>query len=185
MISWLIISRSSRRFSASTLTICTSPGVRICFCETRRLSLSPCQAIQSLLSVPEGREVPVNSTLLIPTTAFRLPIPRTLVQPEVISEIDPPHFGIAAQLGRPAFPEYLATFQDVCAVRYVQSFPDVMIRNQYSYAGARQVADDFLQVLYCERVDSRERLVQQNKVRLQRQGPRDFQSPPLAARKGI
>ena len=35
-ISWVIISRSSRRFSARTLTICTRPGVRICFCATLR-----------------------------------------------------------------------------------------------------------------------------------------------------
>src|ERR1700722_4006666 len=48
MISWLIISRSSRRFSASTLTICTRHGVRICFCATRKFSLGWSQFIKSV-----------------------------------------------------------------------------------------------------------------------------------------
>src|ERR1700735_3481822 len=48
MISWLIISRSSRRLSARTLTICTRPGVRICFWATRRLSLGASQFINSV-----------------------------------------------------------------------------------------------------------------------------------------
>src|SRR5579862_6217488 len=48
MISWLIISRSSRRLSARTLTICTRPGVRICFWATRRFSLGASQFINSV-----------------------------------------------------------------------------------------------------------------------------------------
>ena len=39
MISWVIMSLSSSRLSWSTVTICTRPGVRICFCATRSCSL--------------------------------------------------------------------------------------------------------------------------------------------------
>src|ERR1700691_2940862 len=44
-ISWVIISRNSSRLSARTLTICTRPGVRICFWATLRCSLGWSQLI--------------------------------------------------------------------------------------------------------------------------------------------
>jgi hypothetical protein len=45
------------------------------------------------------------------------------------------------------FPEYLATFQDVRAIRHAESFPDVMIGNQHANSRLRQIPDGFLQIL--------------------------------------
>ncbi len=50
-ISAVIMSRSSSLLSASTLTICTRPGVRICLCETFKWSLGWRRTIHQSLVV--------------------------------------------------------------------------------------------------------------------------------------
>ena len=50
----------------------------------------------------------------------------------MIAQVHAPHFRIVAQFLRAALPEYFATFQDVCAIRDAQSFPDVMIGDQHA-----------------------------------------------------
>ena len=90
-ISVLIISFNSSRFSASTLTICTRPGVRICFCATFKLSLSPCQAMFAKTGLP----------LLLSDIS---------VQAEMVAQIHPPHFGIIAQILRATLTKNPATF---------------------------------------------------------------------------
>src|SRR5205807_7137576 len=54
------------------------------------------------------------------------------VEPEMITEIDAPNFGIGAELFGATFPEYFPTFQDVCVIGYAKSFADVMIGNQHA-----------------------------------------------------
>src|SRR6266446_156823 len=143
IISWLIISRSSRRFSARTLTICTRPGVRICFCDTRRLSLSPCQAMDR------------------PAFSYSNPSYPILVQAEMIAQINAPDFRIIAQFVRAALPKYLPIFQDVRVIRHAESFPDVMIGNEHANSRLSEIPDEFLQILHRERVNSRKRFVEQ------------------------
>jgi hypothetical protein len=70
-----------------------------------------------------------------------------LVQAEMIAQINAPHFRIVAQIRGAALTEYLATFQDIRAIRHAQRFPDVMIRDQDTDSGLGQIADDLLEIL--------------------------------------
>src|SRR5271165_4331530 len=60
-----------------------------------------------------------------------------------------------------------------------------MIRDQNSDAAGPQIGDYLLQIQNGNRVDSRKRLVQQNKRRADAQRPRNFHAPTLATRQGI
>src|SRR5207253_2898502 len=67
------------------------------------------------------------------------------VEPEMITEIDAPNFGIGAELFGATFPEYFPTFQDVCVIGYAKSFADVMIGNQHANPRLSQIPDNFLE----------------------------------------
>src|SRR6266576_2691152 len=107
------------------------------------------------------------------------------VEPEMITEIDAPNFGIGAELFGATFPEYFPTFQDVCVIGYAKSFADVMIGNQHANPRLSQIPDNFLEVLYRKRVDPRKRFVKKNKRRLQREGTGNFEPAAFTARKCV
>src|SRR6266566_4510006 len=107
------------------------------------------------------------------------------VEPEMITEIDAPNFGIGAELFGATFPEYFPTFQDVCVIGYAKSFADVMIGNQHANPRLSQIPDNFLEVLYRKRVDPRKRFVKKNKRRLQREGTGNFEPAAFPARKCV
>src|SRR5580765_7107584 len=140
----------------------TRPGVRICLCDTFRLSLSPCQAICA-----ENRP--------------SLPCLFLLIQAEMVAQIHPAYFSFVAQLFRTPLAKNFATFEDVRSVRYRQGLSHVMVRDQHADPGLRQVPYDLLQVLYGQRVNAGKRLVQQYERWLERQRPRNFQPPPFSA----
>ena len=54
----------------------------------------------------------------------------------MIAQINAAHFGIVAQLERSAPGHYLAMIHDVCAIRHVECFPDVMVGDENVNAGA-------------------------------------------------
>src|SRR5258708_18398447 len=60
-----------------------------------------------------------------------------------------------------------------------------MIGNEHADPGAAKVADNFVKILHGEGMDSRERLVEQNKRGLQGQRARDFQAPAFTAGKRV
>src|SRR5712692_8838050 len=103
----------------------------------------------------------------------------------MISQIDAPHFWIVAQNVRSARSKDFPMIQDVCAIRYAESFSHVMVRDQHADSRPAQIANNFLQILDGERVDSRKRLVQQDEGWLQRQRPRNLEPPPLSARQCV
>src|SRR6267154_2015524 len=96
-----------------------------------------------------------------------------------------PDLGIIAQLRGAALPEYFPTSEDICTIGYAECFPHVMVGNQHTDSRAAQVADNFLQILHGQRIDSGEWLVEQNKRGLQGQRARDFEAPAFTAGKRV
>src|SRR5207247_6958442 len=109
----------------------------------------------------------------------------SLIQAKMIAEINSPDLRIIAQFFRAALTEYFPTFQDVCAIGDAESFPDVMIGNQHANSQIREVPDDPLKFLDGYRVNARERLVEENERRLQRERAGDFQPAALPARECV
>src|SRR5439155_21220105 len=104
------------------------------------------------------------------------------VEPEMITEIDAPNFGIGAELFGATFPEYFPTFQDVCVLGYANSFADVMIGNQHANPRLSQIPDNFLELFYRKMVEPGKRSVTNNKRSLQRERTGNREPPPFPAR---
>src|SRR5690348_348288 len=99
----------------------------------------------------------------------------------MIAKIDTPDFRIGAQFFGAALPEYFPTFQDVCVIRYAKSFADVMIGIQHAKPRLRQAPDNLLEVLHRERVDTRERVREWDKGRLEGRGTGNFAAAAFPA----
>src|SRR5579872_3624095 len=100
------MSRSSSLLSASTLTICTRPGVRICLCESLRWSLGWSRTInsrQSSVVGPQSSPRPYVARHLLADSGFGLTtedrrLTTALHQRETLAQIHFPNLGIAGQL---------------------------------------------------------------------------------------
>src|SRR5918999_3878683 len=73
---------------------------------------------------------------------------------------------------------------DVSAIADTQRFTHVMIRNEDADAALLQEPYDALDVEHRDRVDTGERLVEQDEGRPRAKGARDLQPPSLAAGQG-
>src|SRR5262249_37659601 len=149
-ISWLIISFSSRRFSCNTVTICTRPGVRICFCATLSCSLGESKLIAALMitkAVPQAVRFKLISACS-ESLIFQLVSVREgcgFAQGKGLAQIDAFDLRIPAQRLRAASAEDAAVIDDVRAVGDHQRLAHVMVGNQDANAGALQIEDDALQ----------------------------------------
>src|SRR5688500_8866585 len=92
----------------------------------------------------------------------RLPI---LVQSEVGAEINPLDLLVGGQTIWCAAPENHAVVHNVRAISNPEGFPDIVIGDEYSDAPRFEVKDDLLNVRHRDRIDSRERLVEQHEER--------------------
>src|SRR5205807_2595177 len=91
--------------------------------------------------------------------------------------------GIMNDLQRRAMRAYLAVFNQITPIRYLQRFADIMIGQQDADAGLAQLAHDFLDIADSLRINSRKRLVEQDEQRLANQAASDFEPAFLATRK--
>src|SRR5271165_2418519 len=103
----------------------------------------------------------------------------------MISQIDPAHFGIAAEVNWRPGGKYFAVLNNVSAIGYVQGLAYLVIGDQHADSLAAQIGNNFLNVHHGQRIDSRKRLVQQNEGGLKNQRARNLQAPPLASRQRI
>jgi hypothetical protein len=71
--------------------------------------------------------------------------------------------------------------EDVRAVDDGQRFAHLVIGDEDSQTAVAELPNHRLDIGHCDRVDPRERLVEQQERGLDRQGARDFDPPPLAA----
>src|SRR5688572_1641806 len=103
------------------------------------------------------------------------------LEAEVLAQIDLSYAFIINDLLRLAVGEHAAVIDDVGAVADAESFPHIVIGDQYADAARLEKADDLLDVQHDDRIDPRERLVEQDEARLGRERARDLHAPPLAA----
>src|ERR1044072_4561987 len=96
---------------------------------------------------------------------------------EFLTEIEATYFSIFRQsAGRPR-PKNLAFSHDVSAVGDPESFADVVIGNQNADAAAAQIQNHALNIINRFGINSGERFIEQNELRLGCQSTRDFGSP--------
>src|SRR5664280_1005282 len=94
--------------------------------------------------------------------------PRGSVEPEAFAEIDTAHFGVRGELGGRASPENGAGVDDVAAVHDRERVTHVVVRDEDSDPGGREVPDHALDVEHGDRVDAGERLVEKHEAGRQR-----------------
>src|SRR5215831_1370423 len=103
-------------------------------------------------------------------------------QAELLPEIEAPCLGIRGQLlGRPLHQD-LALVHDVGAARHSQRLPHVVIRDQDAEPALAQPGHDLLDLRHRDGIDAHERLVQEQKLGLADERPRDLDAAPLAPR---
>src|SRR2546422_2403407 len=102
-----------------------------------------------------------------------------------LPQIDLFYDGVIRQGKRRASPQNLAGVDYISAVDDGQSLTDVVVRDEDSDPGRRQPAHDRLDVEHRERVDSGERLIEQEKVGGNDQAAGDFDAAPLSPRQRV
>src|SRR5271168_1797415 len=81
--------------------------------------------------------------------------------------------------------EDLALSNNVGPVSNRQCLAHVVIGDQNSYSARFQIKNNLLQVKHSNWIDAAERLVKQQKARLNAQAARNLDTPALTARQGI
>src|SRR5205823_1573460 len=104
---------------------------------------------------------------------------------ELLAQIKPSHFRVFCQVARRAGSENFPLRHDVSTICHPKSFAHVMIGDQYSDSPIAQIENYALYIIDCFGIDSREGLVQQNKLWLRSQRSGNFGSPALAAGQGV
>src|SRR4051812_46866878 len=183
-ISAVIMSLSSSLLSARTLTICTRPGVRICFCETRRLSFG----CSSAILIPSSQLwCALRATIFLKSenknnfNAINSQDQDTklLNQRETLAQVNSAHFRIVAQLLRRTGAEDAPFIDDVSAVGNRQRLAHVVIGDQHADAARLQVENDLLQIEHRDGIDTAEGLVEQDEVRLDAEAAGDLHPAAL------
>src|SRR5882724_285331 len=101
---------------------------------------------------------------------------------ELLSQVDLPGYRIRCDLTGGACDENFAVVHDVGPVGDPQCLADVVVGDEDPDTFLTQAADDFLDVADRDRIDARERLVEQQVLGRRDEGARDLEPAPLAAR---
>src|SRR5581483_1130737 len=117
----------------------------------------------------------------VPAAADAIPVIISDAEREGFAEVDALYFRIATQRFRAAGAENPAVVDDVGAIGDLEGLAHVVVGDQDADAGALQVEDNTLKFQHLDRVDARERFVQQEEVGIDDQGARDLDAPALAA----
>src|SRR3990167_8760470 len=99
----------------------------------------------------------------------------------MLSEINSLHFSIVFEFLRSAGPEDRSIVDDIGAVSDLQGFSDVVVGDEHSDHLGFQMFNDLLNFEYRDRIDSGERLIQQDELRRNYQRTRNFDSPSFAS----
>src|SRR5579864_9297552 len=113
-----------------------------------------------------------GATVLVVRDGF--PASRFELKVEILAKIYATDFSIGAQRFGSAGAEDFPVIDDVGAVRDCQSLTDVVIGDQDTDPGVFQIEDDALQLQHLDRIDSGERLVEQQETRLDHKGAGDL-----------
>src|SRR5438128_4262621 len=101
---------------------------------------------------------------------------------ELLSQVDLPGYRIRCDLTGGACDENFAVVHDVGPVGDPQCLADVVVGDEDPDTFLTQAADDFLDVADRDRIDARERLVEQQVLGRRDEGTRDLDPAPPAAR---
>src|SRR5437879_4213155 len=99
----------------------------------------------------------------------------------MLSKINPLNFGIAAELPGSSRPENRPIVDDISAVRDLQGFSDVVVGHQDPDLLRFQVINDFLDLDYRDRIDTRKRLIQKYEFRRNNQGSSNFHATAFSS----
>src|SRR5215469_7795274 len=164
----LIMSASSSLLRARTLTICTSPGVRICFWDTRRLNLGCSKTMTAETSRPDSSFEILN-----------------LNHGKALAEIDSLHFWVIAKLLGSTGTENPAFVNDVSTIGNREGLAHVVVGDQNTNAAGLKVGDDPLQLQHCNRINTGKRLVKQDERRRNTEATRDLHAATFSTRQSI
>src|SRR2546423_13587528 len=103
----------------------------------------------------------------------------------MLSEINFLHLGVISELFRSARSKNGSVIDDISAVRDLQGFSDIVISDKNPNLLGFQVVYDLLDLKHRNGIDSRKRLVPQNKIRGKHQRSRYLHSTPLAPPQSI
>src|SRR5213078_2199109 len=104
---------------------------------------------------------------------------------EPVAEVDLARDGVVGDLGGGAGHQNPAIVEDVRAIGDRERLTHVVVRDEDPDAALAQPADDLLDVADRDRVDARERLVEQQVLRRRDERACDLEPPPLAARERV
>ena len=91
---------------------------------------------------------------------------------EALAEIEPPHIGVRHQFGGRAGEQHAAVIDDVGAIDDIERLAHIVIGDQHADTAILQLPDQVANVRDRDRVDPRERLVEQHDRRIGSQRPR-------------
>ena len=102
-----------------------------------------------------------------------------LLQAEILSEIKFPCNRTLGDGFTVAFEEEFALAEKVDAIDDVECLTYIVIGDEDAHAALTQVLDDLLYIRDSERVNARERLIEQDELRFKRKTARDFDAAAL------
>src|SRR5688572_12828876 len=101
---------------------------------------------------------------------------------EALAEVVLPRLGVREDLVPVSLGDDPSVENDEGAIRGVQGLPHVVVREQDPDSPLAEPEDDLLDVAHGDRVDSAERLVEEDQARVRDEGARDLEAPLLASR---
>src|SRR5262249_53501191 len=84
---------------------------------------------------------------------------------EMLPKINPLNFSIVSEFFWSAGPKNRSIVDDISAVRDLQGFSDVVVRDQHAYLLGFKVLNDFLDLEYRNGINAGKRLIQKNEFR--------------------
>ena len=81
------------------------------------------------------------------------------------------------------FQEDFAIIEDIRFINDTQGFADIVVCNEYANTTFLQVADNVLDVIYCQRVNTSKWFIEQDEGRIHDETTRDFDTAPFPAGK--
>src|SRR5215470_13716760 len=153
--------RSGGAVSSSSVSSSTGFSTSSCWIVFTSSSRESCRSLIACCSCGVITSDWVSLTVCLSSSAI------ADLQPEVLPEVDLAHGRILGDLGRRTFADDAPVLDDVGAVADVERLADVVIRDHDADPALAQLPDDLLDVDHRDRVDTRERLVQEHEARVE------------------
>src|SRR5687767_2023418 len=108
-----------------------------------------------------------------------------LRQLEVLAQVDLPDLRVCRDLFGRALPDDPTVLDDVGVIADRERFAHVVVGDDHADPARFQLFDDLLDVDHRDRIDARERLVEQHELRVEHERARDLDATALATRERV